>query len=171
MHDADRLTGAEFLAARLLAGATRAELATTAGSSVSSIDRLEYGLGSRARTRRRIWEALWEVGIRYLGPGDVRHVDGRRAITRKLTGRLHGERLRRARARLGLSIEDVSARSGLSCHAIREFELMRSLEETPSLRLYALVGTLQVAGYRFGIGSRGGRSGDATLDCWATVGL
>lgn len=160
MPQFERMPGTDFLAARLLAGVTRAELTKVAGRSVSSIERLEYGLASRARTRRVIWEALWNLGVRYRGPGNIVHIDGREAITQKLVGRLHGERLRKARSRLGLSIEDVSAQSGLSCIAIKVFELTASLEETPSLRLYALVGTLQLAGYRFRIGSRGGRSGD-----------
>lgn len=155
-----RMSASEFMAARMLVGLTRAELATMSSCSVSSIERLELGLGTRTRTRCMLWETLRQLGIRKACDGRIVHVDGRATLDRKVVGRLSGERIRKARSRLGLSVEELAELAGLSCTSIRIFEVTPNLNEAPSLRLYALVGQLQLAGYQFRLGARGGRCAD-----------
>lgn len=160
MSRLEPMSSADLIAARMLAGLTRCELAAMAGCSVSTIDRLESGLNGRSRTQGILRETFRQLGIRRSAEGCIQHIDGRTGLSQKAVGRLNGERLRRARRRLGLTIEHLADQTGLSSTEIRMLEVTPRLNDRPTLRLYRLVGALEHGGYRFRIGRRGGRSGD-----------
>jgi len=150
----------DFRPARLLTGRARSALAARTGVCAAALERLELGDGVQRRTRERVFATLLDLGVVFHARENVCHRDGRIALTGRAVGRLHGHRLARARRLLGLSVDEVAQLSDLHPAAVERLELLSDLQDRPSLRIYALVGTLQRQGYVFRIGSRGGRRGD-----------
>lgn len=150
--------------ARLLVGRSADELARLAMVSAESVRRFEAGEGCHIGTRTAILEALARDGARFEGRADVRHVDGRQGPTRAAVGVMRGERLVRARRRLGLATMEVAHRAHLTSGTLRRIELNpHDLTQAPTAGFVRLVGVLQLAGYLFAPMRGNGASADMLL--------
>lgn len=172
-------SGADIEAGRLLLRRTRDNLAHTAQLSGRQVREAEEGGRVDQSALDTLAKNLEACGIQFQGPGLVRHVDGRQAPTREAVGKMRGQRLRRARNALGMSLVELSSEAGLGVGAIQRLEACGELRLTAAV--YAIVGALQLAGYRFApnhgdrrIGERRKRlrpwEKDLPLD-WLGVGL
>lgn len=142
-------TAADLVSARLLAGLTQAQLAQLAGVGLRSIIRIE-ATGHAPSAEPAILDALGRAGVTIHGPGDVRHLDGREAPTRRKIGRLRGERIRRARKRIGWTLGRLAGASGISLDVVRQLEASPDvLNERPTRTVWAVVGALQLGGCYF----------------------
>jgi transcriptional regulator with XRE-family HTH domain len=140
----DRQT--DLQAGRMLATLTCGELARLCQLPETTIVNSE---GSRASdsakaTIRRVLEAS---GVEFVSPGIVRHLDGRIAPTKKAVGVMRGERLRRGMNALGMTRLELASRARLGDGTIARLQGQGRL--IPSASVYAVVGALQLAGYRF----------------------
>ena len=166
-------------AGRLLARLTCGDLAHLSQlpeDLVFDLARNRAGIATRCRFQR----ILEEHGVRFVSPGIVQADDGRLAPTRKAVGKMTGRRLRRARGALGLDRLELARMAGVSTGTVDRLELSGEVRLTRSA--YAIVGSLQLAGYTFGRGKqdralvarRWVRAGPADRDlpiAWLGVGL
>ncbi|HKT54530.1 MAG TPA: hypothetical protein VJP88_08755 [Caulobacteraceae bacterium] len=92
------------------------------------------------------WE-LERAGVRFVAPGRIEHEDGRLAPTRSAVGKMTGRRLQRARRSLGMAIHELASETRLATGTLIRLEALGELRLTAAV--YAAVGALQLAGYRF----------------------
>lgn len=151
----------DVLAARYLCALTTSQLADLADLSVSTIERSERGQDVQEGTRIKVRTALAYAGVQFVDHRDVRHIDGRRAPTHEAVGTMRGDRLARARRKLGLAPWRVAGMAHLTCGALARIELHQlDLTQGPTAGFYRLVGVLQLAGMAFAPMRHGGLSGD-----------
>lgn len=140
--------GRDIEAARLLLRLTRDNLAHTVQLSPRMMRWAEEDPRRVDQVHLdAIVRGLEARGALFLGPGLVRHVDGRQAPTRAAVGKLKGARLRRGRNAVGMSLVELSSEAGLGVGTIQRLEAAGELKPTASV--YAVVGALQLAGFRF----------------------
>jgi hypothetical protein len=97
--------------------------------------------------KEELIRVLEQRGITFETPGFVRQKDGRLAPTRAAVGKMRGRRIQRARRALGMGLIGLACESGLGVGTIQRLE--ESGEHRATASLYAVVGALQLAGYRF----------------------
>lgn len=151
--------GDEARAGRLMLGFTCDELADLADVSGGTVVRLENDETSHGAGREAVLRTLHAYGVRFVDRGDVRHLDGRSGILKPATGAFHGDRLRRARTKLGFRVDQVASACHLATGAILRMEAKRDLHHRPTMGLYRVAGFYQLAGYSFGPTRHQGVSG------------
>ncbi|MDZ4372193.1 MAG: helix-turn-helix domain-containing protein [Phenylobacterium sp.] len=156
------IPGADWKAARLLAGLGVGELSEASGVSHDTIQRLEAGRRIRPKSIEAVYAVLMSCGVSLEG-GRVLHQDGRVAPTLIVAGVFHGERIRRARWRLAWSLPVFAQRTGLSVTVLRKLERSKDLHREPCLSFYRAVGELQRNGAIFSRQKHGGIDGDWCL--------
>jgi hypothetical protein len=135
---------------RLLAGLTRPALARAAQLDPDVVRNATVEHRHRRASpiaKEELIRVLEGRGIMFEAPGFVRHEDGRLAPTRAAVGKLRGRRIQRARRALGMGLVNVACESGVGVSTIQRLE--KSGELRPTASVYAVVGALQLAGYRF----------------------
>lgn len=146
----DAPSAADLEAGRLLLGKTYAQLAREAQLHPDVV-RNVTGSGAARRASPAVTATVMRVlklnGIIFVGPELVHHRDGRIAPTRKAVGLLKGRRLLRARNALGYDPIEVASQAGVSTDTVRRLERLGALPLNASV--YAVVGALQLMGYRF----------------------
>lgn len=139
------VTTEDIVAGRMLLRMTCGEMAQLAQVHLESATHPQRVC---AATRDSFMRILQDRGVEFARPGVVRHVDGRTAPTIKAVGKMTGKRLRRARGALGLTLLELASLSRLSVGSLQRLEAAG--EPRQRMQLYAAVGALQLAGYRFG---------------------
>jgi transcriptional regulator with XRE-family HTH domain len=155
--------GCDVRLARLFLGLTCRQVADGSRVNEATVRRFEGEMPVQYQTRFAILKFLVGQGARFMGRGDVRTPDGRPAPSKEITGVLHGARLRRARRRLGLTLEDVAGRSAVGIASLRRLEAGHDLQAHPTADFCAVFTTLQLVGYSFAPARHGGVSGDRML--------
>jgi transcriptional regulator with XRE-family HTH domain len=142
----DREKHSDLRAGRLLARLTCGELARLCQLPETAISNAERSRGSEAvlATVRRTLEAS---GVEFVSQGIVHHIDGRIAPTKRAVGVMRGERLRRGMSALGMTRLEFASLARLGDGTIAKLQDQARLTLSPSV--YAAVGALQLAGYRF----------------------
>src|SRR5690606_23209827 len=100
-------------------------------------------------TRERLFETLFSEGLRFDGPGLVRHTDGRAAPTRARVGRISGERIRSVRRRMGVTVAEMAQMGGCSERYVRVLEGLWHAHNAPPLILYPVICGLEARGCMF----------------------
>jgi hypothetical protein len=150
MTNPNQVSTANLDAGRLLAGLTRPELARVAQLDPEVVRNATVEHKHRRASpivKEELIRVLEQRGIIFETPGFVRHEDGRLAPTRPAIGKLRGRRIQRARRALGMGLVDLACESGVGVGPIQRLEALSALRLTASV--YAVVGALQLAGYRF----------------------
>ncbi len=134
-------------AGRLLARLTLEQFAAIARQPVGTVQSAERGEVSDGM-RAGLVRVLEGLGVIFEAKGIVRHQDGRLAPTKKAVGRMTGSRIARARNALGLAQMQLASLAKIGGGTVARLEAQGELRLTASV--YAAVGALQLAGYRFG---------------------
>jgi hypothetical protein len=145
-----RACTADLDAGRLLAGLTRPEIARAAHLDPDVVRNATVEHEHRRASpmvKERLIRVLEQRGIIFDAPGFVRHEDGRLAPTRAAVGKVRGRRIQRARRALGMGLVNLACQSGVGVGTIQRLEKCGEFRLTASV--YAVVGALQLAGYRF----------------------
>jgi transcriptional regulator with XRE-family HTH domain len=136
----------DLRAGRLLVRLTCGELARLCQMPETMISDAERNLGGEI-TQGTIQRVLEAAGVEFGRPGIVRHIDGRIAPTKRAVGVMRGDRLRRGMNALGMSRLELASRARLADGTIAKLQGEGRVKLSASV--YAVVGALQLAGYRF----------------------
>jgi hypothetical protein len=150
MTNPNQVSTPDLSAGRLLARLTHPELARAAQLDPEVVRNATVEHKHRRASptvKEELIRVLEQRGIVFDTPGFVRHEDGRIAPTKVAVGKMRGTRLRRARNAMGMGLITLAGEARMGVGAIQRLEALGELRLTAGV--YAVVGALQLAGYRF----------------------
>jgi ribosome-binding protein aMBF1 (putative translation factor) len=150
MTNPNQVSRADLDVGRLLVGLARSDLARVAQLDPEVVRNATVEHKHRRASlivKQELIRVLEQRGIIFDTPGFVRHEDGRLGPTRAAVGKMRGRRIQRARRALGMGLVDLACESGVGVGTIQRLE--KSGELRPTTSVYAVIGALQLAGYRF----------------------
>jgi hypothetical protein len=150
MTNPNQVSTADLSAGRLLARLTHPELARVAQLDPDVVRNATVEHRHRRASpivKQELIRVLEQRGIIFEAPGFIRHEDGRLAPTRAAVGKMRGRRIQRAKRALGMGLVDLACESGVGVDLLKRIE--KSVELRLTTSVYAAVGALQLAGYRF----------------------